>query len=82
MSRWAVVTLPNVVAENCRVRNIYPVLASGDNKPLRLLIIAVAVLHGAMALAMKVLFFSYSVAGVNLGPDPIEEPIPDSSFRL
>jgi hypothetical protein len=30
----------------------------GDNKAVRLLIIAVVVLHAAVALAMKVLFFS------------------------
>ncbi|EIW65443.1 hypothetical protein TREMEDRAFT_36275, partial [Tremella mesenterica DSM 1558] len=40
------------------VRNIYPILESADNKMTRLLIIAVVVLHAAMALAMKVLFFS------------------------
>ena len=39
-------------------RNTYPVLAAADNKMLRFVIIAVVALHAAMALAMKVLFFS------------------------
>lgn len=39
-------------------RNTYPVLAAADNKMLRFVIIAVLALHAAMALAMKVLFFS------------------------
>ena len=48
-----------------------------DNKMLRFLIIAVVLLHAGMALALKVLFFSYSVAGYNVGPDPIDLPISD-----
>ncbi|ORX40787.1 hypothetical protein BD324DRAFT_612110 [Kockovaella imperatae] len=69
--RWVLVGLGAVSSGYFMVRNIYPVLANADNKMLRLLIVAVAVLHGVMALAMKVLFFSYSVAGYNVGPDPI-----------
>lgn len=54
--------------------NIYPVLASGENKMVRGLVVLVAVLHVALALAMKVLFYSYAVGGKNVGetlPDPI-----------
>lgn len=38
--------------------NIYPVLAQADNKATRLLVIAVAVLHAGIAIAMKFLFYS------------------------
>lgn len=51
-----------------RFKNIYPTLARSDNPMVKTLIIAVLVLHGAMAFGMKVLFFSYSVAGVKVGP--------------
>ncbi|GFZ51408.1 hypothetical protein JCM24511_09170 [Saitozyma sp. JCM 24511] len=73
--RWALVAAAAASSGYFLVRNIYPVLASGDNKAVRLLIIAVVVLHAAVALAMKVLFFSYTVAGVEVGPDPIEDPL-------
>lgn len=45
------------------VTNIYPILAGGEHKSARLLVIAVGVLHAAIALAMKVLFYSYTVGG-------------------
>ncbi|KAH9968147.1 hypothetical protein BC827DRAFT_474736 [Russula dissimulans] len=52
------------------VANIYPVLASADQKPVRLLIIVIAVLHTAVALLFKVLFFSYYIQD-GIGPaDP------------
>lgn len=79
------------------VQNIYPVLQSvcrqsalsadnqADNKLSRLLILGVVGLHAVMALAMKILFFSwvllpihcvhiadllsYAVAGAKVGPD-------------
>ncbi|WVQ86124.1 hypothetical protein IAT38_008292 [Cryptococcus sp. DSM 104549] len=48
------------------IANVYPILAMADNKMARLLIIAVVVLHAAMALAVKILFFTNST----IGPDP------------
>lgn len=51
-------------------RNVYPILAAADNKALRFLIIGIVVLHAAMALAMKVLFFSYALGGATISPDP------------
>ncbi|KAK1923198.1 hypothetical protein DB88DRAFT_494179 [Papiliotrema laurentii] len=68
--RWVLVGMAAMSSGYFIFRNTYPVLASADNKMLRFLIIAVVGLHAVMALAMKVLFFSYSVGGVNLGPDP------------
>jgi hypothetical protein len=41
------------------VTNIYPVLAQADNKAVRLLVIAVVVLHAALAFTLKILFYSY-----------------------
>ncbi|KAL7422975.1 hypothetical protein Q5752_002273 [Cryptotrichosporon argae] len=76
--RWALVGLAAISSGYFLVRNIYPILASADNKLLRLVVVGVVVLHAAMALAMKVLFFSYSVAGYNVGPD---DPISSGSTR-
>lgn len=41
-----------------RIRNIYPVLAGLDSKLPRLLVIAIVVLHAAIALTFKIVFFS------------------------
>lgn len=57
--------------------NIYPVLASGENKMVRGLVVLVAVLHVALALAMKVLFYSYSVGGKNVGEALPANPVGD-----
>ncbi|ORY31311.1 hypothetical protein BCR39DRAFT_558334 [Naematelia encephala] len=73
--RWVLVGASAFSSGYFLIRNIYSVLASADNNMSRLLIIIVGVLHAAMALAMKVLFFSYAVAGVIVGPDPIGNPI-------
>lgn len=62
--------------------NIYPVLAQADNKLVRLLIIGVAVLHAGVALSMKILFYSYSVGGVNVGPDPIGDSPVEEAQRV
>ncbi|KAF8497593.1 Yip1-domain-containing protein [Russula emetica] len=52
------------------VANVYPVLVSADQKPVRLMIVVIAVLHAVVALLFKVLFFSYYVE-TNIGPaDP------------
>ncbi|KAL1412503.1 hypothetical protein Q8F55_000249 [Vanrija albida] len=73
IARWAFVGLGAASSGFFLVTNIYPVLAEGDNKLVRLLVIAVGVLHAALALAMKVLFYSYSVGNVNAGPDPTKD---------
>ncbi|KAH9967503.1 hypothetical protein BC827DRAFT_1264300 [Russula dissimulans] len=52
------------------VANIYPVLASADQKPVRLLIIVIAVLHTAVALLFKVLSFSYYIQDGTGPADP------------
>lgn len=63
--------------------NIYPVLASADNKLVRLLVVGVAVLHAGVALAMKILFYSYSVGGLDKGPDPLNPtPPPEQVERI
>jgi hypothetical protein len=41
-----------------RIRNIYPVLSALDSKLPRLLVIAIVVLHAAIALTFKIVFFS------------------------
>lgn len=56
--------------------NVYPVLATAEAKATRVLAILIALLHIALALTFKVLFFSYYVIK-DLGPgDPLGEDQP------
>ncbi|RSH81321.1 uncharacterized protein EHS24_008764 [Apiotrichum porosum] len=73
--RWVLVGLGALSSGFFLVTNIYPVLAASEHPMLRFLVIGVGALHAGMALAMKILFYSYSVGGVNAGPDPIEAPL-------
>lgn len=65
----------NTVAAHTSITNIYPVF-SPEHKWARLLVVAVGVLHAGVALAMKILFYSYAVAGkvdnVDVGGDAAE----------
>ncbi|ODO05876.1 hypothetical protein I350_04937 [Cryptococcus amylolentus CBS 6273] len=70
--RWVLIILGGISSGYFLVRNIYPVLASAENKFAQLLIGAVVALHGIMIIAMKVIFFSNSV----VGPDPINDQLP------
>jgi len=67
--RWVLVGVAFCTSGYFLVMNIYPILASAEQKPTRLLIILVATLHAALALTFKVMFFSYYVK--EIGPsDP------------
>ncbi|KAG6865225.1 hypothetical protein C0991_004348, partial [Blastosporella zonata] len=59
--RWVLVILAFTSSGYFLVVNVYPILASAEAKATRLIIIAVAVLHAALALTFKILFFSYYV---------------------
>jgi len=59
--RWVLVFLAFASSGYFLVRNIYPILASGESKSTRLLIIVIAIFHAAIALIFKVLFFGYYV---------------------
>ncbi|KAA1474513.1 Yip1-domain-containing protein [Dentipellis sp. KUC8613] len=69
--RWVLTGIAFAVSGYYLVKNVYPVLASADQKPVRLLIIIVAVLHAGVALTFKVLFFSYYVVKEIGVKDPI-----------
>ncbi|KAG8761864.1 hypothetical protein FRC11_012675 [Ceratobasidium sp. 423] len=69
--RWVLVGLAFGCSGWYITRNVYPVLASADQKPARLIIVALAVLHAAIALTFKVLFFSYYIVPEIGGKDPI-----------
>ncbi|KAI0058459.1 Yip1-domain-containing protein [Artomyces pyxidatus] len=71
--RWILTGVAFGLSGYFLVANVYPVLASADQKALRLLIVVVAVLHAALALVFKVLFFSYYVVREVGVPDPIGE---------
>lgn len=73
--RWVLVGVGFLFSGYFLAANTYPILASADAKSVRLVIILLAVLHAALALCFKVLFFSYYIRQV--GPkDPIPAPIP------
>jgi hypothetical protein len=53
------------------LRNLYPVLSATDKQISKILLILVVVLHAGLAVAIKVLFFSYgSPAGKEVDPVP------------
>ncbi|KAF8480062.1 Yip1-domain-containing protein [Russula ochroleuca] len=67
--RWVLSGIGFALSGYFLVANIYPVLVSANQKPVRLLIVVVAVLHAVIALLFKVLFFSYYIE--DIGPaDP------------
>ncbi|KAH9951791.1 Yip1-domain-containing protein [Amylocystis lapponica] len=70
--RWILVGLAFLLSGFFLVANVYPVLASADAKPVRLIIVLLAVLHAGLALCFKVLFFSY-YAVREIG---VKDPIP------
>ncbi|GAB1520227.1 hypothetical protein RhiTH_003300 [Rhizoctonia solani] len=51
--RWVLVGLAFGSSGWYITRNVYPVLASADQKPARLIIVALAILHAAIALTFK-----------------------------
>ncbi|KAL6306648.1 Yip1-domain-containing protein [Sparassis latifolia] len=74
--RWILVGIAFIMSGWFLVANIYPILASADNKPVRLMVILLVVLHAGLALCLKVLFFSYyAVKQIGVG-DPTSDPIP------
>ncbi|KAI0092751.1 Yip1-domain-containing protein [Irpex rosettiformis] len=58
-ARWTFVGIGFALSGFFLVFNIYPVLATADQKAVRLIAILLVLLHAAIALCFKVLFFSY-----------------------
>ncbi|KAF9238910.1 hypothetical protein BU15DRAFT_88164 [Melanogaster broomeanus] len=72
ITRWVLVGIAFGLSGYFLVANVYPILASADAKATRLLIIVVGALHAGLALAFKVLFFSYYVSDdLGSGTDPL-----------
>ncbi|KZT12966.1 Yip1 domain family protein [Laetiporus sulphureus 93-53] len=69
--RWVLVGIAFLLSGYFLVANVYPVLASADAKPVRLIIILLVILHAGLALSFKVLFFSYYAVKEIGVPDPI-----------
>ncbi|TFY79198.1 hypothetical protein EWM64_g4817 [Hericium alpestre] len=69
--RWVLTGVAFAISGYFLVKNVYPVLASADQKAVRLLIVVVAVIHAGIALTFKVLFFSYYVVKEIGVQDPI-----------
>ncbi|KAF8508723.1 Yip1-domain-containing protein [Hysterangium stoloniferum] len=72
--RWVLVGVAFGFSGYFLVANIYPILASAEQKATRLLVIILVVLHAALALTFKLLFFSYYVDTTSPS-DPITTPV-------
>ena len=59
--RWILVGIAFGLSGYFLVINVYPVLAAAETKAARFLVIIIALLHAALAITFKVLFFSYYV---------------------
>ncbi|KZS88030.1 Yip1-domain-containing protein, partial [Sistotremastrum niveocremeum HHB9708] len=68
--RWVLVGAGFGVSGYFLVANVYPVIATAEAKAVRGLVVLVAVLHAALALTFKVLFFSYYIKEIG-GKDPL-----------
>lgn len=82
--RWVSVGIASGVSGFFLLHNVYPVLASAEAKAVRLLVIVIAVLHLALALTFKIMFFSYYIKH-EVGPkDPtgIENPGSGNRTRM
>ncbi|KAJ6545428.1 hypothetical protein B0H19DRAFT_1167664 [Mycena capillaripes] len=67
--RWSLVGVAFGLSGYFLVRNVYPILATAEAKPTRLLIIIIAALHAGLAITFKVLFFSYYITAGEGGGD-------------
>ncbi|KAI0346923.1 Yip1-domain-containing protein [Trametopsis cervina] len=57
--RWILIGLAFLLSAYFLTMNIYPVLATADQKAVRLVAVLLVVLHAAIALSFKIVFFSY-----------------------
>lgn len=69
--RWILVGVAFCVSGYFLVANVYPVLASSEAKATRALVLIIALLHAALALTLKVLFFSYYI----VKPIGVQDPL-------
>ncbi|KAI0080758.1 Yip1-domain-containing protein [Panus rudis PR-1116 ss-1] len=70
--RWILVGIAFLLSGYFLVANVYPILASADAKAVRLIIVLLVILHAAVALCFKVLFFSYYIVK-EIG---VKDPLP------
>ncbi|KAM5535664.1 hypothetical protein V8D89_010651, partial [Ganoderma adspersum] len=74
LARWILTGIAFLVSGWFLVANVYPVLATADAKPVRLIIILLVALHVVVAFCFQVLFFGYYPLK-EVGPkDPIPPP--------
>ncbi|EJD01879.1 Yip1 domain family protein [Fomitiporia mediterranea MF3/22] len=70
--RWVLVGVACGLSGYFLLANVYPVLATANSKTPRAFVIVIVILHLALALTFKVLFFSYYVVK-EIGP---KDPLP------
>ncbi|KAG8754353.1 hypothetical protein FRC14_005160 [Serendipita sp. 396] len=69
--RWALVGVGFGLSGYFLVVNIYPILQNAEAKAARFLVVVICVLHAALALTLKIAFFSYYIIEPIGGADPI-----------
>lgn len=69
--RWSLVGVAFGLSGYFLVANVYPILASAEAKATRLLVIIIFILHAALAITLKVEFFSYYIVTPIGGNDPL-----------
>ncbi|EMD40551.1 hypothetical protein CERSUDRAFT_111150 [Gelatoporia subvermispora B] len=69
--RWILVGVGFLVSGYFVGANVYPILATADAKPVRLVIVLLGLLHAGIALCFKILFFSYYAVKQEGPSDPL-----------
>jgi len=79
--RWTLVGLAFGLSGYFLVANIYPILASAEQKATRFIVVILVILHAGLALTFKILFFSYYVVEAIGSKDPLggEGPVTATS---
>ncbi|KAL3428385.1 yip1 domain family [Phlyctema vagabunda] len=79
---WSPITILNLVfvavgfgmSVTFLLRNLYPVLSATDKQTSKVLLILVVVLHAALSIAIKVLFFAHG--------SPVKDKAPEESSKI
>ncbi|KAL5497754.1 hypothetical protein ACEPAH_2685 [Sanghuangporus vaninii] len=77
--RWVLVGVACGLSGYFLLSNVYPILATADSKAPRAFVIVIVLLHLALALTFKVLFFSYYVVKEIGGDDPLGGDSPEGT---
>lgn len=77
---WVFVGVGFGVSVAFLLRNLYPVLSATDKQVSKVLLIVVVVLHAALSLTIKILFFAHGSPVAKKPDDPPKEEAPPAMF--